>query len=144
MLQPNSDPPPIWLRAGAIFALLLWAATVHWFSSRTGEEIVEMNVFELSDKIAHFIAFACGAPPLVCALRWSTRLRWPRIALLATLTLAAYGAADEYHQKFTPNRSGADVYDWTADALGGLAGTLLTISIYARLQRSYRPAPAGN
>jgi len=59
--------------------------------------------------------------------------------------IALYGAIDETHQLFTPNRSGADVYDWTADALGGFVGALLTTWIlYARTQGPNRPAPAGN
>ena len=122
--------------------MLVWAGTIHWFSSRTGPEIEEMNIFELSDKVAHFCAFFAGAPALVCALRWSFAWPWKRIVFAAALSLALYGAADEYHQTFTPNRTGADVFDWLGDALGGLAGVFVTRFIYARLDRSKDPRQA--
>ena len=115
---------------------LAWAGTIYWFSSRTGPQIEEINVFELSDKVAHFIAFVAGGPPLVCALRWSTNWEWRRIAVVTVCILACYGAADEYHQTFTVNRTGADFWDGLADALGGLAGTFASIYAYARLERS--------
>ena len=60
----------------------------------------------------------------------------------AAQDLALYGAADEYHQTFTPNRTGADVFDWLGDALGGLAGVFVTRFIYARLDRSKDPRQA--
>lgn len=134
-------------RAGAFaflawLAVAAWAGTIYWFSSRTGPQIEEMNVFHLSDKIAHFIAFFAGAPPLVCALRLSTQWSWRRIGTIAACIIMLYGAADEYHQTFTVNRSGADVGDGLADALGGLTGTLVTIPLYARFERSRSPRRA--
>jgi VanZ family protein len=120
----------------AWLASLAWAATIYWFSSRTGPQIEEINIFELSDKAAHFIAFFAGGPVIVCALRWSTKWNWSRITCVTACILALYGAADEYHQTFTVNRSGADVWDGLADSLGGLAGTLVTVSLYARIERS--------
>ena len=123
-------------------AALAWAATIYWFSSRTGPQIEELNVFELSDKVAHFIAFLAGAPPLVFALRSSTTWSWRKVTIVAACILMLYGAADEYHQTFTVNRTGADVWDGLADALGGLAGTFLTIPIYARFERPRSPRRA--
>jgi VanZ family protein len=94
-----------------------------------------MNIFHVWDKAAHFIAFASGAPAIVCLLRWSTRWSWKRIALTAAAIISFYGASDEYHQLYTPHRSGADVGDWTADTLGGIAGAIGTIFLYGRLER---------
>jgi VanZ family protein len=47
--------------------------------------------------------------------------------LVATpiLLFALIGALDEYHQTFTPGRSGNDPFDWLADLLGAAAGTFL-------------------
>lgn len=125
----------------AWLAVVVWAGTIHWFSSRTGPEIEELNVFELSDKLMHFAAFFAGAPALVCALRWTFTWPWRTIISVAVLALALYGAVDEYHQTFTPNRTGADVFDWLGDALGGLAGVVATRFAYARLARSESPRP---
>ena len=126
----------------AWLSVLAWAATIYWFSSRTGPQIEEINVFQLSDKVAHFIAFFAGAPPIVFALSWSTSWSWGRVALVAACILVLYGAADEYHQTFTVNRTGPDVWEGTADALGGLAGTFVTISLYARFERPRSPRRA--
>jgi VanZ family protein len=139
--------PPLWLRIAAWVGVALWSYTIWWFSSHTGPEIEEMNVFKLSDKAAHFIAFFAGAPALFLALTWS--FAWPtrQTVLVCILGLALYGACDEYHQTFTPNRTGADKWDWAGDALGALAGALTCGSVYARLLRNHPPhrsAPAGD
>lgn len=130
-----------WHRTAAWLAVVGWAATIWWLSSRRGEEIEELNIFEVTDKVAHFAAFAVGGTLLTIAVRWSTTWEWRKIALAAVVILALFGASDEYHQTFTPNRSGADVFDWLADALGAAAGVALTVSFYARFERSRRPAP---
>ncbi len=81
-----------------------------------------MMPFALWDKFLHFSAFALGGALLAAALHASFRWPWRRLALCAAAVLALFGASDEWHQLYTPNRSGADVYDWLADALGALTG----------------------
>jgi VanZ family protein len=100
-----------------------------------------MNVFEISDKICHFAAFFAGAVPLFCAFRWTFPKAASRAVLLTIGYIAIYGAIDETHQLFTVNRSGADIYDWTADALGGAAGAMATAFLYARFTSPHRTAP---
>jgi hypothetical protein len=107
----STSPAPIEggrFRVGAFaivcawLASLAWAATIYWFSSRTGPQIEEINIFELSDKVAHFIRiFRRVAPSLFALSGWSTRWSWSRIAFVTACILALYGAADEYHQTFT-------------------------------------------
>ena len=63
--------------------------------------------------------------------------------VVTAFALCVFGAVDEIHQLYTPNRSGADVFDWSADTLGALTGALLTIFVYARYFQPSRPAPAG-
>ena len=46
---------------------------------------------------------------------------WRAALILGTLLASAYGATDEFHQSFTPQRT-ADVVDWVADSLGSFAG----------------------
>ncbi len=134
---------PIWLIRASWLAVILWASTIFYLSSLSGPDIEKIGI-HLWDKAAHFLAFFSGAVVLTCALRFSTGWTWLRIGLVGTLAIAAYGASDEYHQLYIPRRSGGDVLDWLADALGGTFGSALTILIYARFQRSHRPAPAGN
>jgi VanZ family protein len=52
------------------------------------------------------------------------------------------GATDEYHQSFTPGRSGNDVGDWLADLSGASAGALLAWAV-VRLVRRHHFAKAG-
>lgn len=121
-----------------------WAAAITILSSLSGQQLHDIAPFDLWDKAAHFLAFAVGAMTLTVALAWSTA--WPgrRIALFAVLAVALFGAIDEYHQTFTPHRSGADVPDWIADTLGALTGTLGVLFIHARSTRPPYLAPAGN
>lgn len=136
-------PVPKWLRVLAWIGVALWTATITILSSLTPPQLDDIAPFQLWDKAAHFAAFLAGGINLTLALSWSTAWPWKRVILFAVAALAAFGAADEIHQLYTPNRSGADPLDWTADALGALTGTLLTVLIYARYFRPRGPAPAG-
>jgi VanZ family protein len=54
----------------------------------------------------------------------------------AVILVAVFGGLDEALQTLTPGRSGGDLDDWVADALGAAAGALLTLPTLSRL---YRP-----
>ncbi len=71
------------------------------------------------DKVEHCGYFFGGGLALGMAL--SGKRRVPLIILLVG---AAVGWFDEWHQSFTPGRSGLDVYDWMADCLGSLLAAL--------------------
>jgi VanZ family protein len=126
---------PNWLRRLAWVGVGIWAATIFVLSSLTPPQLEKIEPFQMWDKAAHFIAFGAGAVNLALALRWSRAWSWKKIALVTFAAIAAYGAFDEIHQLFTPNRSGADVFDWTADSLGAAAGVMLTAFVYARFRR---------
>ena len=133
---------PRWLRLGSWFAVTVWALTIIALSSMSGRTHRGDHVFRLWDKAAHFAAFAVGGVLLALALRWSTEWDWPRIVLVSIGAVSFFGAADEWHQLYTPKRSGADVRDWLADTLGAVAGAAATSRIYAQYQRKNRRAPA--
>ena len=50
----------------------------------------------------------------------------------AVILLAAFGVLDEAVQTFTPRRTGGDLYDWIADALGALTGALISLLMHRR------------
>ena len=59
-----------------------------------------------------------------------------RPLILATvLLLAVVGALDEWHQTFTPGRSGNDPLDWLADVLGAFAGATAGLRLRQTLLR---------
>lgn len=69
----------------------------------------------IHDKIIHATEYAVFAFLLARALgerRW-----W-----LAIVVAALYAVSDEFHQTFTPHRSGNDLGDLTADAIGSTLG----------------------
>lgn len=134
---------PLWLRIAAWFAVAAWACTITYFSTLTGPEIEELGI-TFWDKAEHFSAFTAGGVALSMALRWTFDWPWKKLTVSAILALAVFGAIDEIHQLYTPNRSGADPLDWLADALGALTGVALFVALYARFIRAHRPAPAGN
>jgi VanZ family protein len=143
----NSTIPSRAWRVAAWLAVFAWAGIIYWLSSKSGREIDRLNIFHLWDKAAHFLAFAAGAPALYCASRWSFGGSAGKAILITIGLLALYGAADEFHQLLAPHRSGADLYDWTADTLGSITGAFLTAFFYARTQthpRAACPAPAGD
>lgn len=139
----NRIVPP-WIRRAAWLAVAAWAAAVTVLSSLTPRDLQAIAPFEFWDKAAHFAAFAAGAVLLALALRWSTAWPWRRIAVTSIVAISAFGAVDEFHQTYTPNRSGADRLDWLADTFGAIAGALLTASLHARFTRPPRLAPAAD
>jgi len=134
-------PSPQWLRYLAWLGVAIWATTIFILSSLTPSQLNDVAPIKIWDKLEHFSAFFAGSVNLTLALIWSTNWSWRRIAVTATVVLAIFGATDEFHQLYTPNRSGADPYDWTADALGALSASIITTSIYARYFRSPLPTP---
>lgn len=116
-------------------ALVCWAGGILWLSSLTPQELPGA-AFVFSDKFNHFVAFAVGGWLAAGALRaWSPRSAVPSRIILAIALIAAFGALDEGLQKFTPGRTGGDLYDWIADFLGAVTGALLTLPTHARLER---------
>jgi VanZ family protein len=71
------------------------------------------------DKVEHCTYFFGGGVALGLALRGKRWVLW-----IIILTGAAVGWFDEWHQTFTPGRSGLDVYDWIADCVGSLLAAL--------------------
>ena len=133
---------PRWLHLASWFAVAAWALGIIFLSSLSGSDIEKINVLDVWDKAAHFTAFAAGAVLLALALRWNTAWSWPRIACVSIAAISLFGGTDEWHQLYTPHRSGADVGDWIADTLGAIAGAAATF-FHARHQLKNRPAPAG-
>lgn len=111
--------PRFWFALAAI-----WFAVLFWLSSQSHLEPPGPE-FEGKDKVLHVGYFALGGFLFFLGMR----LQKPALSLLAVslITIAfcsAVGAFDEWHQTFTPNRSGNDPSDWLADTLGGLLGAI--------------------
>ena len=92
--------------------------------------------FELSDKIVHFIIYFT----LFCCFYYSfvnqhiSRRLKVYALLFSVLFTSLYGASDEIHQYFVPNRS-CDFYDWLADFIGAV----MALIIVYLLTKFYKP-----
>jgi VanZ family protein len=90
----------------------------------------------VSDKLLHLVEYSGLAALFVRALgrdgagrAW----RWRDAVLAAIVMTSLYGASDEYHQAFVPNRNSA-VSDWVADSLGAVVGALAYAGVTRRNQ----------
>ncbi|MGH7663488.1 MAG: VanZ family protein [Gemmatimonadaceae bacterium] len=84
------------------------------------------------DKIIHFGMYGVlGA----LTMRAAWRRRSPALAFALVVSgVAAFGAVDEWHQRFIPGR-GAELLDWVADASGGTLGALAGSALARRGSR---------
>ena len=99
---------------------ILWAGTLFFLSSQSSLPSIAPAVPDF-DKVEHFGVYGLLGILVIDAVRRSSTLTLPKAVLVAILITSAYGASDEFHQRFVPNRS-CDVWDWTADTIGGILG----------------------
>lgn len=135
-------PVPWWI------TFVGWNAALFWLSSISGERLPAlMPMIPQFDKVEHAGFYAVGFGLFTVALSL-TRRRAPGVLGVtpgrglfgvAVLAAAVCGGLDEWHQTFTPHRSGLDLGDWTADVFGGTLGTLTAfwwLHTFARLRAS--------
>ncbi len=114
--------------------VIVWAAVLYWLSSKSGDSLP--GGFPGLDKIEHAGYFAGGGMCFLLSLRLAGFARGKALAICLTMIFCAtVGILDEWHQTFTPGRSGADVWDWLADTVGGYIGALLAMWVQNRLLR---------
>ncbi len=122
--------PAFWLGAFLLWLTTLWALSS---SSNVGPELPSIpNI----DKIAHF-GFFFGGSGLLCG--WLYFLNpenpnWLRIITTAICIIAFVGILDEYHQTFTPGRTGNDPFDWLADLFGATCGVIVFKALHRFLK----------
>ncbi|MFT3991297.1 MAG: VanZ family protein [Luteolibacter sp.] len=105
---------------------IVWFVTLWILSSITGQD-TNLPDIKFSDKIAHFGYFFGGGGILTAYFyrRNPKNPDWPHLLLRSVFILALIGILDEFHQTFTPGRSGNDVLDWLADVSGATCGALV-------------------
>lgn len=118
--------PVLWL-----CALLGWNGTLWWLSSLRGSNH-KLPITHF-DKFLHFTYFFAGGMLFAgwCLRRNPGLPDWKRILPAAIIIMALIGFIDEWHQCYTPGRSGADIWDWTADVIGAAAGAF-TLKFFHR------------
>jgi hypothetical protein len=96
---------------------VLYLAAIFWISSMPQPLLAPPGG---TDKIAHALAYA-GLGLLLCRACAGSGLPPAAAISIAVLAASIYGASDEWHQSFVPNRA-ADPRDWVADTLGAVVG----------------------
>jgi VanZ family protein len=114
----------------------VWALAIFVLSSLSGSALPPLPGLN-ADKVIHAGVYAVLGALLARAVCASTRFGTAAVALLAAVLATGYGASDEIHQRFVPQRS-ADRADLVADAAGGLLGALTFTLIVARRRRRER------
>jgi VanZ family protein len=122
--------PRFWFASFALWFAVLWLCSS--FSVGGGAPPAIHHI----DKLQHFGYFFGGGGLLTAALfRLNPeRPAWKKIIPSVVLILAAVGWLDEWHQTFTPGRSGNDVFDWLADLLGASFAAFTFKMLHPRLK----------
>ena len=97
----------------------LWATFIFLLSAMSSPPIPGPK-FPMEDKLGHCGLYGVLGWLIALALRRAHNLSLPKTFVLAILIGSAYGASDEFHQRFVPNRT-CDLVDWFADTLGASA-----------------------
>ena len=103
---------------------LLWAAFILILTSIPGSHLPVLPSRNF-DKVVHLAIY--GVLGWLTARAWSSRSRVTAAALAVVLLISCFGALDEWHQQFIPQRS-MDLLDWTADTAGAAIGVLLAVA----------------
>lgn len=104
-----------------VHAAIYWAPPLIWgcgiFALSSMSNPPTPPPFPYSDKVAHYLLFAVLA--LLFRRAFEQNRGWMpiRASWAAFLLTVLYGALDEFHQSFVPNRN-VEVADWIADVLG--------------------------
>ncbi|MCW0217201.1 MAG: VanZ family protein [Prosthecobacter sp.] len=116
--------------------VLIWAVVLFNLSSRS--TLPKGPDIPYQDKVLHFLYFSGGGFCFALAFFYRQVPQKPRWVwwLAGTAFGICVGALDEFHQTFTPGRSGNDLGDLLADLTGAGAGALVAWTLLAWFRRA--------
>ncbi len=130
---PGGTRPPAVRPCRAWILVAVWAVLIEVATSVPGPSLPPTP--SGGDKVAHLLVYLVlgllSARALAAGRHRDRTLAW--VVLVAAVV--AFGALDEVHQAFVPQRT-PDVLDFVADAVGGSIGVALA---HAVLRRRARP-----
>ncbi len=122
------------------FWVIAWALTIFIQSSFTAVELPKVEWISM-DKVIHMGVF--GLLALLCYISFinlSSNNIFNKNAYIWTAVLTIiYGASDELHQYFVPNRS-SEFADWIADVLGIILALIIIKYILSKKLKLFRSA----
>ena len=108
----------------------------------SGDFYPKVDIFN-ADKILHICIYGLlGLLCYVSLIHLNTKNTFSLNPVKWTLIIGIiYGASDEFHQLFVPNRS-CDFWDWVADATGVILAVLVIKYFLSRKMKLFRGATA--
>ncbi len=101
-----------------------WAALILILTSIPGSRIPAMP-FSNFDKVVHLTIY--GVLGWLSARAWVGGSRATAATLFVIALVSCFGALDEWHQQYIPQRS-MDFLDWAADTTGAAIGVVLGLA----------------
>ena len=122
------------IRVHWIFKCLLTIVYACFIYYESSQDTSSVSLPSYSDKFIHFVVFGFLCL-MICWSLSSAKIgrRWIYKIILAIGIASLYGASDEFHQFFTPNRS-VEIFDWLADTAGAVTAGFLWQMITHRWQ----------
>jgi VanZ family protein len=130
---------PLKAHALAWLPTALLAAAQFIASSVPGSNYPQVGLPHL-DKVVHFSVYAAIGAACARGLMASFGKRGFALVALAAVLVIGYGATDEVHQIFVPQRS-CDWHDLVADGAGAVAGAAFFARFLARFFARAKGAP---
>jgi VanZ family protein len=125
-------------------AFATWCVSLFILSSIPGNRI-EPLPFPQADKVVHACIFILGAALLTSAFYRTFGRSLLKTSFLVFMSMVVIGFSDEFHQLYTPGRSGNDPWDLLADATGALIGiTCAGLLNGKRRANPHLPTQGGN
>lgn len=115
--------------------VIFFCVLIFVLSSIPGQYYPQVG-FEFSDKIVHFGIYFLLAITFYMSLSHQNRFKLfaEHPFIFAVIFTAIYGASDELHQYFVPNRT-CDFYDFLAN-LGGAIGAMALIYVFFEVKKN--------
>ncbi len=114
----TANPRHAWLLAAA------WAVLIEVATSVPGPSLPQTP--SGGDKVAHLLVYLVLGLLVARALAAGRSRDRPLAWVVLAAAVVAFGALDEVHQAFLPQRT-PDVLDFVADAVGGAIGVALAV-----------------
>lgn len=107
--------------------LAMWLLVIHNLSATPASDLPRYNI-PFADKLFHMVEYFVLGVLLIRAFDKSDlNVSLAILTVLAIIIALSYGALDELYQRLVPGRT-CDLFDFTADAIGSLAGIVLYLS----------------
>jgi VanZ family protein len=107
------------------FPFYFWLVVIFIESSFPATVYPKIEIWS-SDKLVHIAVY--GLLAALCYISLVHQKKFPILAknafLITVLIVSLYGATDEFHQYFVPNRD-CEFWDWLADFIGAVVMIIL-------------------